>query len=103
MTHSAPSALEELVSLAKDYDAKRRQLDDLAHDLAFDLLLRHLLVFSERATDRFRAAQQVLFDHLSKTEVDPEAMEAARTLCRCFDEILLLFHKLADHTSGVTS
>lgn len=99
MTRSAPSALEELVSLAKDYDTKRRQLDELAHDLDFDLLLRHLLVFSERATDRFRAAQQVLFEHLAKAEVDPEAMEAARALCRCFDEMLLLFHKLADHAN----
>ncbi len=99
MTEFSSSALDELVSLAKDYDSKRRQLDELAHELSFDLLFRHLLAFSERATDRFRAAQQVLFEHLEKTSPDPETMEAARTLCRCFDEMLLLFHKLADHSS----
>ncbi len=98
MTDIAASALEELVSLAKDYDAKRRQLDDLARDLDSRLLIRHLVALSERATDRFRGAQQALFQHLFQ-EASPgdEALEAARAMCRSFDEMVLLFHKLLDH------
>ena len=98
MTQDASPVLEELVALAKDYDKKRRRLDALALELSPDLLRRHLLALSERATDRFRAAQQSLFQGLLEDPASPAAspLEAARTVCRCFDEMVLLFHKLAD-------
>lgn len=98
MSDMQPSALEELVLLAKDYDAKRRQLDELARDVSCDVLWRHLLALCERATDRFRTAQQALFQHLfAQEDPQPEAVEAARAMCRSFDEMVLLFHKLAEH------
>ncbi len=99
MTDLASTALEELVSLAKDYDAKRRQLDELARDVDAQALRRHLLALSERATDRFRSAQQALFQYLFD-EAPPgvETLEAARAMCRSFDEMILLFHKLMDQT-----
>lgn len=100
MTDVTTAALEELVALAKDYDTKRRELEDLARELSSDLLLRHLLALSERATDRFRSAQQFLFQGLCEGAGGaPETLEAARTLCRCFDEMVLLFHTLVDQAA----
>ncbi|WP_448384152.1 hypothetical protein [Desulfosoma sp.] len=101
MSDMPTSTLEELVSLAKDYDAKRRQLDDLAREVSSDALLRHLLALGERATDRFRTAQHVLFQHLfAEASPETEALEAARAMCRSFDEMVLLFHKLVDHAAS---
>jgi|YNPBryBLVA2012_1023415.scaffolds.fasta_scaffold65485_1 hypothetical protein len=101
MSDMPTSALEELVSLAKAYDAKRRQLDELARDVNPDALRRHLLALGERATDRFRSAQQVLFQHLfAEASPETEPLEAARAMCRSFDEMVLLFHKLMDHAAS---
>lgn len=101
MTDVASTALEELVSLAKDYDTKRRQLDELARDVDAQALRRHLLALSERATDRFRGAQQALFRHLvEEAPPGPETLEAARAMCRSFDEMVLLFHKLMDQAAA---
>ncbi|MEJ5364047.1 MAG: hypothetical protein WHS86_03005 [Desulfosoma sp.] len=100
MSENQTTALEELVSLAKDYDAKRRELDALARDVSSDDLLRHLLALCERATDRFRAAQHVLFQSLfAQAPPETDAVEAARAMCRSFDEMVLLFHKLVDHNA----
>ena len=102
MAEPSQRALEELLNLAKEYDAKQRELDHAASEMDRSRLLRHFLALGERATDRFRAAQHVLFTHLYRDDPsapDAEVLKAASNLCRSFDELLLLFHRLMDETA----
>lgn len=98
MSQPPQEALQRLLDLAKEYQSKQKELDQWASQASPEELRPGLMAFGERAADRFRAAQQVLLFHLYSDEAAPseEVREAAAAMCRCFDEVLLLFHRLLD-------
>ncbi|MBZ4659260.1 MAG: hypothetical protein JG766_1183 [Desulfacinum sp.] len=100
MARPPKKALEQLLSLAKEYESKQKQLDELAARVPPRELRPSLIAMGERATDRFRTAQQILLNHLYSDETastpGEHVREAAAAMCRSFDELVLLFHRLLD-------
>jgi len=93
--------LQDLGQLAKEYDRKYRELEELAGNAQLEDLLTHFKALAERTTDRFRAAQQALFASLSAGE-NPDQnlqLEAAKALSSCFDEMRILFQVLHQRSS----
>ncbi len=99
--------LELLGQLAREYQDKYRQLEEMIRDVGPADLHRQLVLQAEMTTDRFRAAQQVFLSQLvsrqptaSDSEGGDETYRAAIALCRCFDEMRILFQVLSSRSTG---
>lgn len=90
-----------LRQLAREYEQKNRELEEICRSASPETIVPQLKLRSELTTDRFRAAQQVLLNLVGSTEEagDNEALRAATALCRCFDEMRILFSMLLQHCS----
>ncbi|NLI83572.1 MAG: hypothetical protein GX443_18100 [Deltaproteobacteria bacterium] len=89
--------LKLLGQLAREYHEKYKDLESALQSTPDEEVMGHLVFLSQQTTDRFRAAQQSMFALLtvsSETGKDKE-MAALTTMCRCFDEIRILFQILA--------
>jgi hypothetical protein len=88
--------LQHLGQLAREYDRKYKDLENLVQNAQPEDLITQLRILGERTTDRFRAAQQALLAMLpagGDSQQDLQ-LEAAIALCSCFDEMRILFQVL---------
>lgn len=93
--------LQILAQLAKEYEQKHDEMAGILKDVQPERAIQQLRLRAELTTDRFRAAQQALLSNLSGSEHDREAAKkAAVALCRCFDEMRILFQCLIKTSSG---
>ncbi len=98
--HSAEH-LRIMGRLALEYQQKFSELEELTAQSTPDAFIHQLSARAEVTTDKFRAAQLVL---LSLTAPDSgkepgETLKGAMALCRCFDEMRILFQFLLDRYS----
>ena len=80
--------------LAREYEKKFKELEEIVQHAPPQTLHHQLRLRGELTTDRFRAAQLALLATLapsSPVDEGDEAYKAAITLCRCFDEMRILF------------
>ncbi len=87
--------------LAREYQQKSMELEEIVAQAAPGKLLHQIKLRGELTTDRFRAAQMVLLSTIvpgSEKESD-DTLKAALALCRCFDELRILFQFLLEHCS----
>lgn len=93
--------LEILGQLAREYEKKHQELQEAVTKAQPEIIPAMLGLRGEMTTDRFRAAQMALLTMLS-TDSAPKGDDMNRTLitlCRCFDEMRILFEILLDHFS----
>jgi len=93
--------LSLLRQLALEYQQKFNELEETLRGADPDAAIHQLKVRGELTTDRFRMAQHFLLDALynqAETAGD-ETLRAAATLCRCFDEMRILFQVLLEHST----
>ena len=92
-----PQYVEIIRELALNYQRKQRELENAAAEMGSEEFLRQVKMLGGLTTDRFRTAQQTLIATLLK---DPAGMEkalgAATAICRCFDEMQVLFQILLE-------
>jgi hypothetical protein len=98
---SSYNLLQNLGQLAREYDRKYRELEQLAENVPPEDLLSQLKVLAERTTDRFRAAQQGFLATLGAVDnaEQSQQLEAIMALSSCFDEMRILFQILHQHRS----
>ena len=79
--------------MAREYDRKYRELEELAQHAQPENLKTQLRALGERTTDRFRGAQQALLALLANQEGGEQQpqVEALMALSSCFDEMRILF------------
>jgi hypothetical protein len=101
--NNAYNLFEKLGQLAREYDRKHRELEQLAEKTQPRELLAQLSVLAERTTDRFRTNQQELIGTLNSGEDAEQGnlLDAVMTLSSCFDEMRILFQVL--HRLTLTS
>jgi hypothetical protein len=90
--------LQIVGQLAREYEQKTRELEEIVRQADPSMLLHQIRLRGELTTDRFRAAQMVLLTSaasISGNESD-EPWKALIALCRCFDEMRILFQCLLD-------
>jgi len=98
MDENIQDPLRTLGQLAREYEEKYKQLEELSVGTDADSLARQLRIQAEVTTDRFRSAQMPLLTLLSTAASEEESEKAYTTaisLCRCFDEMRILFQILA--------
>lgn len=92
--------LHVLKQLAREYEQKFKQLEEISQNTQPDSLLQRLSVQAELTTDRFRALQLPLLAMLVPANPGSEGEKAYMTaisLCRCFDEMRILAQILIQH------
>jgi len=102
MQHRPEDHLEILAQLAREYEQKYKELEVILREAQPESAVHQLRLRAELTTDRFRAAQQVLLTGLvrmSSEDEGAEPLKAAVALCRCFDEIRILFQMLLEYSS----
>lgn len=101
MENFSQKQLELLSQLAREYDEKYRELEAICRSAQPETISHQLKLRSELTTDRFRGAQQALLTLIADDAGtgDNKALQAATALCRCFDEMRILFHMLLEHPS----
>lgn len=91
---------EQLLSqLALEYRRKSDELNASTQGIDLQTISYQLQHHAELTTDRFRMAQKALLESLISDSSDfPDEVieQAALTLCRCFDEMRILFLALVD-------
>ncbi len=96
--------LQILGQLAAEYQQKFADLEAFTRNCSDEELVQQFGALGERATDRFRAAQQALFALLpaSAGTGEQNPVEALTVLCLCFDEMRILCQVLLErlHQSG---
>ena len=103
MEHPPKDHLEILAQLAREYQQKYKEMEQFLQDAKPESASHQLRLRAELTTDRFRAAQQILLTQLVRQGAeseDTQALKAAVSLCRCFDEMRILFQMLMDYSSG---
>jgi hypothetical protein len=100
MEDSSHDHLQILGQLALEYEQKQKELQKIIQDADPDRILQQLVFRAELTTDHFRSAQRVLLTLLCATDENrkDEVKKAAIALCRCFDEMRILFQSLADRS-----
>lgn len=88
-----------LSQLAQEYEQKYQQLDEICRSAQPETIGAQLKLRSELTTDRFRAAQQALLSMVVANDEaeDHETLQVVTALCRCFDEMRILFNMLLQH------
>ena len=91
-----------LRQLALEYQQKYDELEKNLGGAAFNEIVHRLKVRGELTTDRFRMAQHFLLGalHSGKESGEDEVLKAAAVLCRCFDEMRILFQVLLERSAG---
>lgn len=94
--------LQILGQLAREYQQKFAELEQLCQNAQPELVIQQLKARGELTTDHFRAAQQVLFALLDKNHQreNEDPIRAVTAISRCFDEMRILFSILLDYTSN---
>lgn len=89
---SPDNILQHLGQLAREYDRKFRELDELAQNTQPEVLKAQVKALGERTTDRFRATQQALLSFLAEDDRSDrqQSIEALMALSSCFDEMRIL-------------
>ncbi|MBP8644696.1 MAG: hypothetical protein KBH99_01080 [Syntrophobacteraceae bacterium] len=99
MEEHPPEHLLVLRQLAQEYQKKYLQLEEFAGNTEPDRLLAQLRTQAELVTDRFRSLEARLLMELSpspsRNERD-EIFRVATELCRCFDEMRILYQFLLE-------
>jgi hypothetical protein len=97
MENDSAQHLQLLNQLAREYQQKFQELEDAIRDMPPAAVLHQLRTYAEMSTDRFRGAQQALFASMTPdSEENKEILRAVTALCRCFDEMRILFQALLD-------
>lgn len=93
--------LSLLRQLAAEYQQRHAELEEALRGTDPDEALRRLKALSESTTDRFRTAQYFLFDILQNETrgAGDQTLKAAAALCRCFDEMRILFQVLLERSA----
>jgi hypothetical protein len=94
--------LHILGQLAREYQQKFMELENLCRDAQPEWIMQQLKARAELTTDQFRTAQQALFSALVKNQDQADVSENAKavvTISRCFDEMRILFSILLEYTS----
>lgn len=93
------STIDILANLAREYVQKYDELAQAVDTAQPEHALHQLKLRAELTTERFRAAQQALLSYLEKDNQkdSAETYKAVITLCRCFDEMRILFQFLQEH------
>ncbi len=104
MADNTSGHINVLAQLAREYQQKYQELEDAIQNAQPESRLQRLRARAELTTDRFRAAQQALLINMAPSEGknDNNAYNAAITLCRCFDEMRILFQFLLEYSSNPT-
>lgn len=102
MNDSPDPRLQLLAQLAREYEQKFKEVEEIIRTANPDSVLHQLRVRSEMTTDRFRSAQQALLLFLSENAQsrDENAFRAAASLCRSFDEMRILFQHVLEFAAG---
>lgn len=91
--------LQVLSQLAHEYHQKSTELESFLKDFDPQQARVQLRIRSEMTTNNFRLAQQALLSEVC-AEDGPASQEslghAAMALCRCFDEMRILFNAMAE-------
>ncbi len=87
--------LQLLSQLAREYHQKSTELEAFLKDLEPRRVCGQLILRSEMTTNNFRIAQQALFNEISSKVSQATLRSAAMALCRCFDEMRILFNAMA--------
>lgn len=98
MTESSNDVLQILSRLAMEYQQKQNELESFLLDIEPQSVAEHLVVRMEMTTNHFRLAQKdILSAIVSEDSGFPKdkLCHTAMTLCRCFDEMRILFSALA--------
>jgi hypothetical protein len=98
----SPSQVEIIGQLAKEYERKQKELEELVTGVPEDQIFAYLQALSERTTDRFRTAQMALFSAPGVLEgtAGSRTLQAATALCRAFDEMRILFGFLFENATN---
>lgn len=101
MEDKSTSTVDILANLAREYVQKYNELVQAVNTAQPEHALHQLRLRAELTTERFRTVQQVLLSNLEKEkqEDSEETYRAIITLCRCFDEMRILFQFLQEHFS----
>ena len=81
--------LNILGQLAREYHQRLTELKETTAQTPPELLPQQLEHYSERVTEHFRVAQQQLLASLEDKE--GESIDSVIAICRCFDEMRILF------------
>jgi sugar-specific transcriptional regulator TrmB len=96
--------LQLLNQLAREYQEKFHELEEAIRDMPSTTVLHQLRTYAEMSTDRFRGAQQALLASIpTDREENKDVLRAVTALCRCFDEMRILFQALLDRYSLLES
>jgi len=100
MTDQGLDHLQIMGQLAREYEQKTRELEEIVQQADPSMLLRQVKLRGELTTDRFRAAQMFLLTSLASVSdmerKEDEPLKAVIVLSRCFDEMRILFQCLLD-------
>ena len=103
MEQHPPRSLDVLGQLAVEYQQKFKEVSELCRNTDPNWVYAQLEGRGELTTERFRMAQQVLLQHIASESGDQggtPARQATFTLCRCFDEMRILFQNLMDYCAA---
>ncbi len=90
--------LQMLSRLAMEYQQKQKELESFLLHMEPHMVNERLSARMEITTNRFRLAQKELLTAILSEEAalpKEKLCHVAMTLCRCFDEMKILFHALA--------
>jgi len=99
MEEHAQDHLRILGQLAREYEKKYQELQEAVKKAQPEMVPQMLRLRGDMTTDQFRAAQVVLLSKLAleTDSQEADAHRAATALCRCFDEMRILFEILLEH------
>lgn len=97
MADFSQDSIEILSQLALEYQQKQKELDAILENADPEKILQQLSLRAELTTDHFRGAQRALLGLLcsGNDSEENQAKQAAVALCRCFDEMRILFQAVA--------
>lgn len=102
MVKDHSSHLQIIGQLAREYEQKFAELEQLLTGAPAEKSFLQLRALAELSTDRFRSAQIALFSEpglFGETGAE-NAAAAATAMCRAFDEMRILFQFLAEAHLG---
>lgn len=100
MKEQPQSHLDILARLAQEYEQKFEELAGALENIQPAKAVQQLRLRSEITTDRFRSAQRALLCQLTSSDSPQngdDLLKAAGALCRCFDEMRILFRALLEY------
>lgn len=100
MEEGAQEHVRIIGDLAREYQQKFKELNDFIKSGEKDRIPGYLRNQAEITTDRFRGAQMFLLNNpiLTGKESDDKVLLAVTALCRCFDEMRILFQVLLEYS-----